>query len=221
MKVWNCVFSVVLFRFSNAAQLRSNSKLGSKMSAPSDAIARDALAAAQVSFDSASRPWATKFEEELLRDLRKAMETTPTTETDVNVTADRLPSCQPDVDICPIGWVRRGVRCVAEDRNEGACADELSFFTLSEWQRLALARHCRLSLPCQQVEGGECNADVSGCPRFWREVKVGVCQAPQFYDGSCHRVLDTRAMSVEAKGVWSTKCGVMWPLSGQRRVWLR
>ena len=62
---------------------------------------------------------ATKFDEELLRDLRKAMETTPTTGTDMNVTADRLPSCQPDVDICPIGWVRRGVRCLAEDQNEG------------------------------------------------------------------------------------------------------
>ena len=62
---------------------------------------------------------ATKFEEELLRDLRKAMETAPTTGTDMNVTADRLPSCQPDVDTCPIGWVRRGVRCLAEGRNEG------------------------------------------------------------------------------------------------------
>ena len=74
----------------------------------------------------------------------------------MNVTADRLPSCQLDVDTCPIGWVRRGVRCMAEGRNEGvsfsrrgalvsfafalfqtlgsfrpgACADELSFFTL-------------------------------------------------------------------------------------------
>ena len=61
----------------------------------------------------------TKFEEELLRYLRKAMVTTPTTETDMNVTADRLPSCQPDVGTCPIGWVRRGVRCMAEGRNEG------------------------------------------------------------------------------------------------------
>ena len=47
--------------------------------------------------------------------------------------------------------------------------------------------------------------------RFWREVKVGVCHAPQFYDGSCPRVLDVRNMSDEAKGSWSTKCGTMWP----------
>ena len=58
------------------------------------------------------------FEEELLRDLRKAIQTTPTTETDMNVTADRLPSCQLDVGTCPIGWVRRGVQCLAEDQNE-------------------------------------------------------------------------------------------------------
>ena len=35
----------------------------------------------------------TKGEEELLRDLRKAMETTLATETDMNVTTDRLLSC--------------------------------------------------------------------------------------------------------------------------------
>ena len=51
------VFNVVLFWISNAAQLRSNRKLFSIISAPSDAIARHALAAAQVSFDSAVRPW--------------------------------------------------------------------------------------------------------------------------------------------------------------------
>ena len=51
------VFNVVLFWISNAAQLRSNRKLFSITSAPSDAIARDALAAAHVSFDSAVRPW--------------------------------------------------------------------------------------------------------------------------------------------------------------------
>ena len=88
----------------------------------------------------------------------------------------------------------------------GACADELSFFTLSESQRLTLARHCRLSLLGQQVEGGNCNADVAGCQ--------GERHAPQFYDGSCPRVLDTRAMSVEAKELLSTKCGVRC-MSGQ------
>ena len=50
MKVWICVFDVVLFRFSDAAQLRSNSKLVSTTSAPSDAIARDALAVAPLPF---------------------------------------------------------------------------------------------------------------------------------------------------------------------------
>ena len=40
---------------------------------------------------------------------------------------------------------------------------------------------------------------------------MGVCQAPQSYDRSCPRVLDTRAMFDEAKGLWSTKCGVRWP----------
>ena len=51
------VFNVVLFWISNVGQLRSNRKLFSTTSAPSDAIARDALAAAHVSFDGAARPW--------------------------------------------------------------------------------------------------------------------------------------------------------------------
>ena len=40
---------------------------------------------------------------------------------------------------------------------------------------------------------------------------MGVCHAPQFYDGSCPRILDTRDMSAEAEGLWTTKCGVRWP----------
>ena len=91
---------------------------------------------------------ATKFEEELLRDLRKAMETTPTTGTDMNVTADRLPSCQPDVDTCPIGWVRRGVRCVAEDQSEGVLCLSRSVSS-KYWVRFVQARvpmSCRSSL---------------------------------------------------------------------------
>ena len=51
------MFDVVLFRFSDAAQLRSNRMLFSTRSAPSGAVTRDALAAAQVSFDGAARPW--------------------------------------------------------------------------------------------------------------------------------------------------------------------
>ena len=57
MKVWICVLNVVSCRFSDAAHLRSNSKLVSTISAPSDAIARGTMAAAQVSFDSAARLW--------------------------------------------------------------------------------------------------------------------------------------------------------------------
>lgn len=211
MKFCVCVVSVVSFRFSNAAHLRRESILGSTVGVPLDAIAQESLAAAQASFDRAARPWATKYEEDLLRELRKAIGTAPTVETDMRITTDRLPTCQPDVDNCPIGWVRRGDRCVSEGMNAGVCSDELLFFTLSASQRLAMARHCRLPLSCQQPEVVSCDLDLSGCPRFWREVKVGVCHAPQFYDGSCPRVLDVRNMSDEAKGSWSTKCGTMWP----------
>ena len=62
---------------------------------------------------------ATKYEEDLLRELRKAIGTAPTEETDMRITTDRLPTCQPDFDNCPIGWVRRGDRCVLEGMNAG------------------------------------------------------------------------------------------------------
>ena len=48
---------------------------------------------------------------------------------------------------------------------EGVCSDELLFFTLSASQRLAMARHCRLPLSCQQPEVVSCDLDLSGCPR--------------------------------------------------------
>ena len=71
-----------------------------------------------VSFDfSSSR--ATKCEEDLLREMRKAIGTARTVETDMRITTDRFPTCQPDVDNCPNGWVRRGDRCVSEGMNEG------------------------------------------------------------------------------------------------------
>ena len=38
-----------------------------------------------------------------------------------------------------------------------------------------------------------------------------MCHAPQFYDGSCLRVLNTRDMSAKTRGLWSTEYRVRWP----------
>ena len=57
--------------------------------------------------------------------------------------------CQLNVHACPHGWRDAGGACVASSDYVGPCASELTLAGMNEEQLLAIARYCRLELPCQ------------------------------------------------------------------------
>ena len=61
---------------------------------------------------------ATTCEETLLRDLRKTMSSTEKMESDVNITTDRFPTCQPNVDVCLMGLCQAIELCVSDGMSQ-------------------------------------------------------------------------------------------------------
>ena len=154
------------------------------------------------------RAGLTKGEEELLRDLRKAMETTLATETDMNVTADRLPSCQLDVDTCPTSWFRRGVRCVAEDQNEGVslarrCSCVFRARSSRCWVRFAQAR-----VPMS------CCSSLSPNRRGWHWHATAVCHC---FASRLREVSATQTF-LDVRGVFDLYCVCMFGILS-REFW--
>ena len=64
-------------------------------------------------------------------------------------THDIVSPCQLDAHACPQGWSNAGGVCVASADYAGPCASELTLSGMSEEQLRAVAKYCRLELPCQ------------------------------------------------------------------------
>ena len=153
-------------------------------------------------------------EETLLWELRKAMSSTAKMKFDVNITTDRLSTCQPNVDVLPHGLDQtRWVVCISLGSRlgstvavvcrfsyimthvsscEGAWTRELLFFPLSESQNLTLTRHCRLQLQCRQFVCTGCAIDMG-----MSQERLGMI--------TCVRsaISETRRMRLEIRDVWS------------------
>lgn len=79
------------------------------------------------------------------------------------------------------------------------------------------AQRCGVEWACL-TEAGQldmaCELDLSSCPRGWIE-KGGVCKSMVDASGPCANAVNARAMSIEQKLDWASKCGLEWPCVGE------
>ena len=116
-----------------------------------EAAARQKLMNAQKNFASVGNQLETEAQKTIDSKLALAMESPAHVGSPVPLPppSDYVSPCQPDAHACPKGWRGAGGACVASSDYGGPCASELTLVGMSEEQLLAIAKYCRLDLPCQ------------------------------------------------------------------------
>lgn len=116
-----------------------------------EAVVRQKLMNAQKKFASVGNQLESDNQKTIDSKLASAMESPSHIGNPVLLPSpsDSVSPCQPDAHACPKGWRGAGGACVASSDYGGPCANELSLSGMNEEQLLAIAKYCRLVLPCQ------------------------------------------------------------------------
>jgi len=116
-----------------------------------EAVARQKLMSAQKNFASVENIAESDNQKSIEAKLALAMESPSHVGSPVPLLspADVVVVCQPDAHACPQGWRDDAGVCVASSEYVGPCAGELTLSGMSREQLLAIAKYCRLELPCQ------------------------------------------------------------------------
>lgn len=165
----------------------------------------------QQHFDAASHNWESEDEQTVRRELRQAMAaTTAAGVQDPGALLEMHAKRVPDFSKCPGRWQQRGPWCYADKIVDGPCGSRIDLAAMSTEQKIAFERFCKAYFP--RVIGGQCTTDFSEtCPSDWREIAKNVCEAPDDYDGMCHRYLNTTGMTEMDKRAFSMRCATSWP----------
>jgi len=171
--------------------------------------AESRLMAAQSKFHSASSQGLSQEEKAIEHAIAQAMKSpSQVGRPDFDVAADEELSCLPDVARCPKGWDQDGNLCRATAAYAGPCSPSVALFDMTQEERLAFARYCQASWHCQ----ADCTQNFGAtCPSLWKEIGLGVCEAPSNYVGGCAHRVHTDTMSTADKSSFGLKCGARWP----------
>ncbi|KFH10933.1 cpw-wpc domain-containing protein [Toxoplasma gondii MAS] len=113
--------------------------------------------------------------------------------------------------VCPYGWLHLGdYACEAspEYKATGPCDSTWNFKHFTPAMKRKFEALCRARFPCQN----SCPRDYSvGCPKGWKEIRGGVCEAPTDYTNCGIKTQFFLGMSPADKQVFEKECGVEWP----------
>ena len=116
-----------------------------------EAVARQTLMNAQKKFASAQNVVESDDQKAIDSKLALAMDSPSHigTPAPLQFRSAVVTPCVPDAHSCPKGWSKTGGACFAGSDYGGPCASDLTFSGMSEEQLMAIAKICRLELPCQ------------------------------------------------------------------------
>lgn len=168
------------------------------------------IVATQLSFNAASQTGETREEATIRGDIAEAMRSPSVLGKPVRSMprSEQVLKCLPDLSACPEGWSRNGALCFASAGYSGPCISPVAIDALAAPEKMAYARQCKVSFPCQQdceVDGGQ------PCPSLWTEIDSGVCQAPSNYVGECSKVVNISSFTSRDKQIFESRCGARWP----------